>query len=191
MKPNKLVSTSNRKTVVRKLKTISFGKGLRSHQHPVPPTKAKPEGAPSVASATPRAGKSGAGKSGTGADKTPVKVPLTANQDTQLAKAQENLGQIKSQSGVDITEKVKELISLAREQGYLTYDDIDDLLADPGMTAEDVDEIHTRLANLDIEIVDQAEMERTRPETEEEEEKGRLDSMDDPVRMYMRQMGKT
>ena len=76
---------------------------------------------------------------------------------------------------MDITEKVKELIALAREQGYLTYEDIDDLLADPGMSSEDVDEIHTRLANLEVEIVDQAEVDRARPEAEEEEEKGRLD----------------
>src|SRR5262245_16461542 len=31
---------------------------------------------------------------------------------------------IKSQSGVDLTEKIKELIRLAQEQGYLTYGDI-------------------------------------------------------------------
>jgi RNA polymerase primary sigma factor len=189
MKSNKLVSTSNRKTVVRKLKTISFGKGLRPNNNnsaPVAPAKLKADGVGSSVVASAKSGKSGA------SEKAPAKSPLSANQDTNLAKASENLANIKSQSGVDITEKVKELIGLAREQGYLTYDDIDDLLADPGMTAEDVDEIHTRLANLDIEIVDQAEMERARPENEEEsEEKGRLDSMDDPVRMYMRQMGKT
>src|SRR5688572_20418600 len=37
---------------------------------------------------------------------------------------------IATQSGVDLTEKVKELVALAREQGYLTYDDIDDVLAE-------------------------------------------------------------
>ncbi|HEY0456780.1 MAG TPA: RNA polymerase sigma factor region1.1 domain-containing protein, partial [Verrucomicrobiae bacterium] len=183
MKSNKLVSTSNRKTVVRKLKTISFGKGLRSHQMP----KRNEDGVGSAAVLPAKT------KSAThGQSKLPTKASLGPEHESNLVRAQENLGQIKSTSGVDITEKVKELISLAREQGYLTYEDIDDVLADPGMTAEDVDEIHTRLANLDIEIVDQAEMERTRAsESEEEEEKGRLDSMDDPVRMYMRQMGKT
>jgi RNA polymerase primary sigma factor len=189
MKSNKLVSTSNRKTVVRKLKTISFGKGLRPNNSssPVAPSKLKADGVGSTVAASGKSTKPGVSAS----DKPPGKSPLSPNQDTNLAKAQENLANIKSQSGVDITEKVKELIALAREQGYLTYEDIDDLLADPGMSSEDVDEIHTRLANLDIEIVDQAEMERARPEGEEEEEKGRLDSMDDPVRMYMRQMGKT
>jgi RNA polymerase primary sigma factor len=98
---------------------------------------------------------------------------------------------IKSTSGVDVTEKVKELISLARDQGYLTYDDIDDVLADASLTPKDLDEIHARLGNLDIEIVEQAEADRSKQaEAEEEDERSRFDSMDDPVRMYMKQMGK-
>jgi RNA polymerase primary sigma factor len=47
------------------------------------------------------------------------------------------------------------------------------------------------MASLQIEIVDQAEVEQIKePEPEAEEEPGRLDSLDDPVRMYMRQMAK-
>src|SRR5437762_10104990 len=96
---------------------------------------------------------------------------------------------MKSIAGVDVTEKVKELMGLAREQGYLTYDDIDDVLADANLTPKDLDEIHARLGNLDIEIVEQAEGERAKAaEVEEEEERSRFDSMDDPVRMYMKQM---
>jgi hypothetical protein len=37
----------------------------------------------------------------------------------------------KSQSGVDLTEKIKELVRLAQEQGYLTYNDINDALPTP------------------------------------------------------------
>jgi len=94
---------------------------------------------------------------------------------------------------VDLLEKVKELSDLAREQGYLTYDDIVEGLAETPHTAEDLDEIHQRLSNLDIEIVDQEEVERAKQttEAEDEDDRSRLDSLDDPVRMYMRQMGKT
>ncbi len=55
-----------------------------------------------------------------------------------------------------------------------------------------MDEVYSKLANLEIEIVDQAEVDRVKqPEPEEEEEdKSRLDVLDDPVRMYLRQMGK-
>ncbi len=93
--------------------------------------------------------------------------------------------------GVDLTEKVRELLLLAKEQGHLTYDDINDALPDSIVTPEDLDQIYTKLANLEIEIVDPAEVDRVKqPEVEEEEEKGRLDILDDPVRMYLRQMGK-
>jgi RNA polymerase primary sigma factor len=100
-------------------------------------------------------------------------------------------GTIKTKSGVDLTEKVRELLILAKEQGHLTYDDINDALPDSIVTPEDLDQIYTKLANLEIEIVDPAEVDRVKqPEVEEEEEKGRLDILDDPVRMYLRQMGK-
>jgi RNA polymerase primary sigma factor len=101
-----------------------------------------------------------------------------------------NLGTIKSQSGIDITEKVKELVRLAQEQGYLTYTDINDALPDTLITADELDEIYSKLRGLDVEIVDQAEVDRVRqPEPEEEEDKTRLDILDDPVRMYLKQMG--
>src|SRR6185503_5043028 len=74
-------------------------------------------------------------------------------------KPQEVIAPISTQSGVDLTEKVKELITLAREQGYLTYDDIDDVLAESQLSPDDLDTIYTRLGSLEIEIVDQAEVE--------------------------------
>jgi RNA polymerase primary sigma factor len=47
-----------------------------------------------------------------------------------------------------------------------------------------------QIRGLEIDIVDQAEVDRIKePEAEEEEEKTRLDILDDPVRMYLRQMG--
>jgi RNA polymerase primary sigma factor len=97
---------------------------------------------------------------------------------------------LRSQSGLDLTEKIKELVRLAQEQGYLTYSDINDALPDTVVTPEDLDEIYIKLRNLEVEIVDQAEVDRVKqPEPEEEEDKSRLDILDDPVRMYLKQMG--
>jgi RNA polymerase primary sigma factor len=108
----------------------------------------------------------------------------------QTNAALNSLGAIKSQSGVDLTEKVKELVRLAQEQGYLTYNDINDALPDTMVSPEELDEIYIKLRNLDVEIVDQAEVDRVKqPEPEEEEDKTRLDILDDPVRMYLKQMG--
>jgi RNA polymerase primary sigma factor len=100
------------------------------------------------------------------------------------------LGELKSHSGVELTEKVKDLIRLAQEQGYLTYGDINDALPDSIVAPEELEDIYTKLRNLEIEIVDQAEVDRVKqPEPEEEDEKSRLDILDDPVRMYLKQMG--
>jgi RNA polymerase primary sigma factor len=90
----------------------------------------------------------------------------------------------------ELSEKVKELVRLAQEQGYLTYGDINDALPDTLITPEDLDDIYIKLRNLEVEIVDQAEVDRVKqPEPEEEDEKTRLDILDDPVRMYLKQMG--
>src|SRR6266850_1996270 len=90
---------------------------------------------------------------------------------------------------VDLTETIKTLLHLAHEHGHVTYDDINDVLPD-GLSPDDLDELYTKLRNLDIEIVDHAEVERPKPEEPEEVEDTRLEVLDDPVRMYMNQMGK-
>jgi len=98
---------------------------------------------------------------------------------------------LKSKTGVDLTDKMRELVRLAREQGHLTYDDVNDAMPHDLVTAEDVDQVHTRLRALEIEVVDPADVEREKqPEEEEEPETSRIDILDDPVRMYLKQMGK-
>src|SRR5207253_1296549 len=90
---------------------------------------------------------------------------------------------------LDLTETIKTLLHLAHEHGHVTYDDINDILPE-GMSPEELDELYTTLRSLDVEIVDHAEVERAKPAEPEEEEDHRLEVLDDPVRMYMNQMGK-
>ncbi len=93
-------------------------------------------------------------------------------------------------SGMDLAEKVKELVRLAQEQGYLTYTDINDALPDAVVSPEELDDLYSKLRILEVEIVDQAEVDRVKqPEPDEDEDKVRLDILDDPVRMYLKQMG--
>jgi RNA polymerase primary sigma factor len=93
-------------------------------------------------------------------------------------------------SPVDLTETIKTLVHLAHEHGHVTYDDINDVLPE-GLSPDDLDDLYTKLRGLDIEIVDHAEVERPKPAAEaEEDEDARLEVLDDPVRMYMNQMGK-
>jgi RNA polymerase primary sigma factor len=102
-----------------------------------------------------------------------------------------------TQSSADLTETVKTLLHLAQEHGYITCDDINDVLPD-NLSPEDLDALLSKLRSLDVEIVmDQAEAERAerakqpdQPQQAEEDEDARLEILDDPVRMYMNQMGK-
>ena len=86
-------------------------------------------------------------------------------------------------------EKIKELVRLAQEQGYLTYNDISETVPESLLIPEHLDEIYIQLRNLEVEIVDQAEVDRIKGSEPEEDEKIRLDILDDPVRMYLKQMG--
>src|ERR1019366_2151513 len=55
---------------------------------------------------------------------------------------------------------VRTLLHLAQEHGYITYDDVNDVLPD-NLSPEDLDALLTKLRSLDVEIVmDQAEAER-------------------------------
>jgi RNA polymerase primary sigma factor len=100
-----------------------------------------------------------------------------------------------TQSTVDLTETIKTLVHLGQEHGYVTYDDINDVLPD-NLSPDDLDALLTKLRSLDVEIVmDQTEAERAdrakQPQQPEEvEDDSRLEILDDPVRMYMNQMGK-
>ena len=94
-----------------------------------------------------------------------------------------------STGAIDLTETIKTLLHLAQENGYVTYDDINDILPD-NLNPNDLDELYTKLRTLEVEIVDQAEVDRAKPAPQEEDEAARLEILDDPVRMYMNQMGK-
>jgi RNA polymerase primary sigma factor len=89
-------------------------------------------------------------------------IPLTrpSSKDDPLDQMQHPLDALKNQSNQELPDKVKELVRLAQEQGYLTYTDINDALPDHFFSAEDLDDVYTKLRNLEIEIVDQAEVER-------------------------------
>ena len=90
-------------------------------------------------------------------------------------------------------EKIKELIKLAKEQGYLTYGDVNDILPENILSPEELDAILILLRGMDIEIIDASEVDRFKREAEEEKETAKVDSrldiLDDPVRMYLKQMG--
>jgi len=96
-----------------------------------------------------------------------------------------------------IQEKVRELIKLAKEQGYVTFDDLNEHLPEGLAEADHIDSIISQLNAVEIEIIESSDVDRVkevRKADEEEEEKeektdSKLDILDDPVRMYLKQMG--
>ena len=92
-------------------------------------------------------------------------------------------------SAPELVAKIKELIHLAKEQGNLTFDDISEALPEALSTPEVLDEIFAKLRELEIQIVDPAEVDTTKETAEEELEDRHLNTFDDPVRMYLKQMG--
>jgi RNA polymerase primary sigma factor len=92
-----------------------------------------------------------------------------------------------------INEKIRQLIRLSKEQGYLTFDDINEALPESVENQEEIDNVLSILQNLEIEILEQDQVEdyKQRQEEAEEEESrsSQNDILDDPVRMYLKQMG--
>ena len=92
-------------------------------------------------------------------------------------------------------EKVRELIKLAKEQGYVTFDDLEEALPEGVSDPEMMDSIIAQLRGVEIEIIDSSDVDRVKDfkkdDDEEKDEKSdsKLDILDDPVRMYLRQMG--
>ena len=92
---------------------------------------------------------------------------------------------------MNLAEKLKDLVRLAREQGYLTHEDVSEALPAEVATPEDLDQILIKLRNLEIEILDPSETDRPGSSEAEDETGGaQFDALDDPVRTYLRQMGK-
>jgi RNA polymerase primary sigma factor len=108
-----------------------------------------------------------------------------------LDKAQSNNATDMAASGIN--EKIRQLIRQSKEQGYLTFDDINEALPESVENQEEIDNILSILQNLEIEILepDQVKEYKQRMEEAEEEEtrSSQHDILDDPVRMYLKQMG--
>ena len=112
-----------------------------------------------------------------------------ADQISPPAAGQPANGLPASDADGDLAEKIKELVRLAQEQGHLTFNDISEALPESAIEPDKLDLIFTKLRSLEIDIVDQAEVDRIKVPEAEEEDTSRLDILDDPVRMYLKQMG--
>src|SRR5690242_12004455 len=91
-------------------------------------------------------------------------------------------------------QKIEELVALAKEQGYITYEEINESLAMTFDSAEQIDQVLIFLSGMDIQVLNQAEVERQKERKKEAKELEGLSkrpegTSDDPVRMYLKEMG--
>ena len=96
-------------------------------------------------------------------------------------------------------DEVRQLISIGKEKGYLLYDEVNELLPADITSSDELDDLFSTFGNAGIEVVDSEQkyredklIDRTsegREEVELDLTPGALDKTNDPVRMYLREMG--
>jgi len=105
----------------------------------------------------------------------------------------------------DKFDQVSKLISLGKEKGYLLYDEVNELLPSDVHSAEDLDDLLSMFDNAGIEVLEspraksgegiglekgeEAKAEEAPEDVELDLTPGALDKTNDPVRMYLREMG--
>ncbi len=89
-------------------------------------------------------------------------------------------------------DEVRQLITMGKEKGYLLYEEVNDLLPSDLGSSDELDDIFSMFGSMGIEVVDSEQKFREKSEEEGVEldlTPGALDKTNDPVRMYLREMG--
>ena len=96
-------------------------------------------------------------------------------------------------------DEVRQLIEIGKEKGYLLYDEVNELLPPDITMSDDLDELFTAFGNAGIEVVDSEQKYRERKlrdrrgegsdDVELDLTPSAIDKTNDPVRMYLREMG--
>jgi len=98
---------------------------------------------------------------------------------------------------------VKRMIKTAKQRGYVTYDELNEVLPSDEVSSEQIEDTMSMLSEMGINVVDSEEPEeasassgedgeeevRALPVKVEKPASTQLDRTDDPVRMYLREMG--
>lgn len=93
-------------------------------------------------------------------------------------------------------ESVREILHEGREKGYMTYDDLEKHLPKEFLTPEVIDSLYTNLMELGVDVIEEVKAGsidgEAMPEVEAADDLEDLDELplSDPVRMYLREIGK-
>ena len=116
---------------------------------------------------------------------------------SKTAKNNSDNSSVSEEQSSDISEiEVKKLISKGKEKGYLTYDELAKVLSPEKFSSEKIEDIQAMISDLGISLVDSdddlndGDLEGKNQLVKEENSKdNELGRTDDPVRMYLREMG--
>lgn len=105
-----------------------------------------------------------------------------------------NKSNFKSSFSQQHQQKVDELVSIAKEQGFITYEEINEILPMTFDSADQIDQVLIFLSGMDIQVLNQSEVDRQKERKKEAKEleglpKRAEGTPDDPVRMYLKEMG--
>ncbi len=95
----------------------------------------------------------------------------------------------------DKYDEVRQLITIGKEKGYLLYDEVNELLRSDITSSDDLDDLFSTFGSAGIEVVDSEQKYREDKQGEGGDDleldltPGALDKTNDPVRMYLREMG--
>jgi RNA polymerase primary sigma factor len=84
---------------------------------------------------------------------------------------------------------IEQLIDLGKKKGYLTYDEINHFLSEEVISAEEMDMVFEHLDNQNISVLETKEVAEWEREKEKKETHVVSTPIDDPVKMYLKQMG--
>ncbi len=84
---------------------------------------------------------------------------------------------------------ITQLIALGKKKGYLTYDEINHFLSEDVTSPEELDVIFERLDSQNISILDSEEVKEWEKKQAKHTEAAPTPGLDDPVKMYLKQMG--
>jgi RNA polymerase primary sigma factor len=114
----------------------------------------------------------------------------TAASEATLSKRRAEAEKMLSTLSADL----RTLVEQSRKRGYVTYDEIQEAVPEVETNLDEYDRIYGMLADLDIKVVDDPKEAEKRADDEEEPEAviEPLEgvSIDDPVRMYLKEIGK-
>ncbi len=91
-----------------------------------------------------------------------------------------------------IQAEIKTLVELGKKKGFLTHDDILEQFPEAEQNIELIDRVYTVLLEQGIDVVEDAKEAEQKGKAEEEEETREAEgvAIDDPVRMYLKEIGK-